>query len=177
MMITYLIFCALYESFIYPFFIILSVPFAITGGLIGLFIVNRYIDMQNLDAITMLGFIILVGSVVNNAILIIYQARINYNEYKMPWQTSVLDSTKTRLAPIYMSMLTSVLALLPLVIFSGDGSEIYRGLGAILIGGLAFSTLISVFIIPVLLLLWTPKRAMTYKNDTISSYNKTQSTN
>ncbi|SQB98678.1 transmembrane Acr-type transport protein [Helicobacter fennelliae] len=176
-MITYLILCALYESFIYPFFIILSVPFAITGGLIGLFIVNRYIDMQNLDAITMLGFIILVGSVVNNAILIIYQARINYNEYKMPWQTSVLDSTKTRLAPIYMSMLTSVLALLPLVIFSGDGSEIYRGLGAILIGGLAFSTLISVFIIPVLLLLWTPKRAMTYKNDTISSYNKTQSTN
>lgn len=155
--ITYLILCALYGSFFYPIFIITTIPFAISGALMGLFLVNTFIAPQNLDVITMLGFIILVGSVVNNAILIIYQARINYTSHQMSWKESVLDSTKTRLSPIYMSMLTSVLALLPLVISAGEGSEIYRGLGAVLIGGIAFSTIISVFIVPALLLSLPPE--------------------
>ncbi len=158
--VTYLILCALYGSYIYPLFIISTIPLATAGGLMGLFLVNHCIAPQNLDVITMLGFIILVGSVVNNAILIVYQARINYNEYQMEWKQSVLDSARTRLSPIYMSMFTSVLALLPLVIFSGDGSEIYRGLGAVLIGGIAFSTIITIFIIPALLLSFTPKRTI-----------------
>lgn len=155
--ITYLILCALYGSFFYPLLIIASVPLAVSGGLMGLFFTNHFIAPQNLDVMTMLGFIILVGSVVNNAILIIYQARINFYTYKMPWTQSVLDSTKTRLSPIYMSMLTSVLALLPLVVFAGEGSEIYRGLGAVLIGGLFFSTIVSVFIIPAMLLSIKPR--------------------
>lgn len=155
--ITYLILCALYGNFFYPLLIIASVPLAVSGGLMGLFFTNHFIAPQNLDVITMLGFIILVGSVVNNAILIIYQARINFYTYKMPWTQSVLDSTKTRLSPIYMSMLTSVLALLPLVVFAGAGSEIYRGLGSVLIGGLFFSTIVSVFIIPAMLLSIKPK--------------------
>ncbi len=155
--VTYLILCALYGSYFYPFFIILTIPLATAGGIMGLFGVNALIAPQNLDVITMLGFIILVGSVVNNAILIVYQARINFNSYKMSWRESVLDSTRTRLSPIYMSMATSVLALLPLVIFSGAGGEIYRGLGAVLIGGLTFSTIITVFIIPSLLLSVSPK--------------------
>lgn len=76
----------------------------------------------------------------------------------MPWIQSVLDSTKTRLSPIYMSMLTSVLALLPLVVFAGEGSEIYRGLGSVLIGGLMFASIVSVFIIPAMLLSIKPHR-------------------
>ncbi|PAF47177.1 hypothetical protein BKH41_07810 [Helicobacter sp. 12S02232-10] len=150
--ITYLILCALYSNFIYPFIIILTVPFATTGGLIGLYLVNKFIAPQNLDVITMLGFIILVGSVVNNAILIVYQTLINFKEYKIPAYESVLNATQSRLSPIYMSMLTSVFGLLPLVLFAGSGSEIYRGLGAVIIGGLVFSTLITVFVIPALLL-------------------------
>lgn len=149
--ITYLILCALYGNFLYPFIIILTVPLATTGGLIGLYLVNHFIAKQNLDVLTMLGFIILVGSVVNNAILIVYQTLNNLK--KMQPRRAVFLATKTRLAPIYMSMLTSVLALFPLVIFAGDGSEIYRGLGAILIGGMIFSTFITVLIIPALLLL------------------------
>ena len=155
--ITYLILSALYGSFFYPFFIILSVPLATSGGLLGLFVVDKLIAPQNLDVLTMLGFIILVGSVVNNAILIIYQARINYNNYQMSWWDSVFDSTHTRLSPISMSMLTSVLALLPLVVFAGAGSEVYRGLGAVLIGGLVVGGIISVFLIPALLLSFPPK--------------------
>ncbi|PAF53979.1 hypothetical protein BKH42_03155 [Helicobacter sp. 13S00482-2] len=150
--ITYLILCALYGNFIYPLIIILSVPFATTGGLIGLYLLNRFLAAQNLDVITMLGFIILVGSVVNNAILIVYQALINFKEYKIPAYDAVIKATQSRLSPIYMSMLTSVFALLPLVLFAGSGSEIYRGLGAVIVGGLVFSTIITVFVIPSLLL-------------------------
>ncbi|MDO7253436.1 efflux RND transporter permease subunit [Helicobacter cappadocius] len=150
--ITYLILCALYGNFIYPFIIILTVPFATTGGLIGLYLLNRFLVAQNLDVITMLGFIILVGSVVNNAILIVYQTLINFKEYKIPAFESVIKATQSRLSPIYMSMLTSVFGLLPLVLFAGSGSEIYRGLGAVIVGGLVFSTIITVYVIPSLLL-------------------------
>ncbi|PAF41082.1 efflux RND transporter permease subunit [Helicobacter sp. 11S03491-1] len=150
--ITYLILCALYGNFLYPFVIILTIPFATTGGLIGLYLLNHLLAPQNLDVITMLGFIILVGSVVNNAILIVYQTLINFKEYKINAYNSVLNATQSRLSPIYMSMLTSVFGLLPLVLFSGSGSEIYRGLGAVIIGGLVFSTLITTFVIPALLL-------------------------
>ena len=152
-LITYLILCALYGNFLYPFVIILTVPLATTGGLIGLFLVDKFIAHQNLDVLTMLGFIILVGSVVNNAILIVYQTIININTYHKPVNQAILDATRVRLAPIYMSMFTSVFALLPLVLFSGDGSEIYRGLGAALVGGIIFSTFITVLIIPALLML------------------------
>lgn len=150
--ITYLILCALYGNFIYPFIIILTVPFATTGGLIGLYLLNRFLAPQNLDVITMLGFIILVGSVVNNAILIVYQTLINLKEYKLPAYESVIKATQSRLSPIYMSMLTSVFGLLPLVLFAGSGSEIYRGLGAVIVGGLIFSTIITIYVIPSLLL-------------------------
>ncbi len=151
--ITYLILCALYSNFLYPFIIILTVPLATAGGLLGLFMVDKLIAPQNLDVLTMLGFIILVGSVVNNAILIIYQTLINIKTYQKPINEAILDATQTRLSPIYMSMLTSVFALLPLVLFAGDGSEIYRGIGAVLIGGIIFSTFITVLIIPALLML------------------------
>lgn len=151
--ITYLILCALYGSFLYPFIIILTIPLATTGGLLGLFLVDKFIAKQNLDVLTMLGFIILVGSVVNNAILIVYQTLINTKTYHLHYKEAILQATQSRLAPIYMSMLTSVLALIPLVVSAGDGSEIYRGLGAVLIGGIIFSTFITILIIPALLML------------------------
>ena len=118
----------------------------------GLDFVNRFIASQNLDVLTMLGFIILVGSVVNNAILIVYQSLINLRDYGMSVYDSVYHSTISRIRPIYMSMLTSILALLPLIFSSGAGSEIYRGLGAVISGGILISTIISIFVIPSLLI-------------------------
>ena len=150
--ITYLLLCALYGNFIYPFVIIFTLPFAVVGGFIGLKLTNLYIAPQPLDVLGMLGMIILVGSVVNNAILIVYQSLINIKEYALPPYQAVKDATLSRMRPIYMSMLTSVCGLLPLVIFSGSGSEIYRGLGAVIVGGLVFSTFITLFVIPSLLL-------------------------
>lgn len=160
--ITYLLLCALYGNFIYPFVIIFTLPFAVVGGFIGLKLTNLFIAPQPLDVLGMLGMIILVGSVVNNAILIVYQSLINIKEYAFSPHKAVQEATLMRMRPIYMSMLTSVCGLLPLVIFSGSGSEIYRGLGAVIVGGLVFSTFISIFVIPSLLLFFIqrekPKR-------------------
>lgn len=156
-LITYLLLCALYGNFIYPLIIIFTLPFAVVGGFIGLKLTNVLIAPQPMDILAMLGMIILVGSVVNNAILIVYQSLINLREYKLRAYPAVLDATLSRIRPIYMSMLTSVAGLLPLVVFSGSGSEIYRGLGATIVGGLIFSTIVTIFIIPALLLFFVKR--------------------
>ena len=119
----------------------------------GLRLVDTFLHSQNLDMLSLLGFIILVGSVVNNAILIIYQTQFNLS-YGMPHIQSIIESTKSRIRPISMSILTSVFGLLPLVVFGGAGSEIYRGLGSVIIGGLLFSGVLSVFVIPCALLVF-----------------------
>lgn len=150
--IIYLLMAALYENFVYPLIIIFTVPLAVAGGVIGLKLVNLFLANQPLDILTMLGFIILVGTVVNNAILIVYQAINNIREEGMEAYEAVILSVRTRLRPIYMSTLTSLFGMLPLVLAPGPGSEVYRGLGAVILGGLTFSTLITVFVIPSLLL-------------------------
>jgi HAE1 family hydrophobic/amphiphilic exporter-1 len=100
----------------------------------------------------MLGFVILVGVVVNNAILIVHQALNNIRHHGMNYREAVLESTRTRLRPIYMSAATSIFGMLPLVLFPGPGSELYRGLGSVVLGGLAISTIFTVLVIPALLM-------------------------
>lgn len=150
-LIIYLLMAALYENFIYPWIILFSVPLAVGGGFLGLWLVNVFLGYQPLDVLTMLGFIILVGIVVNNAILIVYQSLHNVRLYKMGVQEGILDAVRVRIRPIYMSTLTSLFGMLPLVLAPGAGSEIYRGLGAVILGGLGFSTILSIFLIPCLL--------------------------
>jgi len=100
----------------------------------------------------MLGFVILIGVVVNNAILIVHQSLNNIREHGMEHMEAVLEATRTRLRPIYMAALTSIFGMLPLVVAPGPGSELYRGLGSVIIGGLALSTVFTVFVIPSLLM-------------------------
>lgn len=150
--VTYLLMCALFESFVYPWIIMFTVPLAAGGGFIGLKLVNIFITPQPFDILTMLGFVMLIGVVVNNAILIVHQALNNIRYYGMEHRQAVIESTRTRLRPIYMSATTSVFGMLPLVIAPGPGSELYRGLGSVVLGGLAFSTIFTVFIIPAILL-------------------------
>ncbi len=150
--ITYLLLSALFEHFIYPCIIMFTIPLAAGGGFIGLKLVNLFITPQPLDILTMLGFVILIGVVVNNAILIVHQALNNIRYYGMDYRHAVMESTRTRLRPIYMSAATSVFGMLPLVIAPGPGSELYRGLGSVVLGGLAFSTVFTVFLIPPLLM-------------------------
>jgi HAE1 family hydrophobic/amphiphilic exporter-1 len=150
--ICYLLMAALFGNFIYPLLIMFTVPLAGAGGFMGLSIVNALIAPSPLDILTMLGFVILIGVVVNNAILIVHQALNNVRYHGMPHKEAVLESVRTRLRPIYMSASTSIFGMLPLVLFPGPGSELYRGLGSVILGGLAISTIFTVFVIPSLLM-------------------------
>jgi len=146
--ITFLLIAALYESFVYPLVIMISVPMAAVGGFAGLRLQHMW-SGQRLDTLTMLGFVILIGTVVNNAILIVNQALIN-NRRGMPYQEAVYESVGGRIRPIFMSTLTTVLGMLPLVLFPGAGSELYRGLGSVVVGGLLVSTIFTLFLVPML---------------------------
>jgi HAE1 family hydrophobic/amphiphilic exporter-1 len=150
--IAYLLMAALFGNFVYPLIIMFTVPLAAAGGLMGLRIVDVLIAPSPLDILTMLGFIILIGIVVNNAILIVHQALNNIRFHEMDHKEAVIESARSRLRPIYMSATTSIFGMLPLVLFPRPGSELYRGLGSVILGGLALSTIFTVFVIPSLLM-------------------------
>ncbi len=161
--IVYLLMAVLFESFLYPFIIMLSVPLATAGGMLGLFVLNLYLSvsgkLQPLDMLTMLGFIILVGIVVNNAILLVDQTLKHIREEGMTADDAILEATRNRLRPIFMSTLTSVFGMMPLVLVPGAGSELYRGLGSVVVGGLSLSAMLTLLIIPALLSILVPKHA------------------
>lgn len=149
LLITYLLMAALFESWIYPMVIIFSVPLGAVGGVLGLFLLNQFI-LQPLDVLTMLGFVILIGTVVNNPILIVHQSLNHMREDHMQPREAILESVKTRIRPIFMTTTTTVLGLLPLVLFPGSGSELYRGLGSVVLGGLVVSTVFTLLLVPTL---------------------------
>jgi HAE1 family hydrophobic/amphiphilic exporter-1 len=150
--ISYLLMSALFGNFIYPLIIMFTVPLAWAGGFMGLRLVDAVVAPSPLDILTMLGFIILIGVVVNNAILIVHQALNNVRHHHMDYKEAVLESTRSRIRPIYMSAMTSIFGMLPLVVAPGPGSELYRGLGSVILGGLALSTVFTIFVIPSLLM-------------------------
>jgi len=127
---------------------------ATAGGFIGLKLTNMYVAPQPLDVLTMLGFIILIGIVVNNAILIVHQSLNNIKNSAMPYKEAIVEATRSRLRPIFMSSLTSVFGMLPLVLVPGPGSEFYRGLGSVITGGLALSMVFTILVTPALLYLF-----------------------
>jgi HAE1 family hydrophobic/amphiphilic exporter-1 len=146
--ITYLLMAALFESFLYPFVIMFSVPLAAMGGFLGLAAVNRFLSYQAMDVLTMLGFIILIGTVVNNAILIVHLSLKLIREEGLDFHLAVVRAVEYRVRPIFMSVSTSVFGMLPLVVSPGAGSELYRGLGSVVVGGLIVSTIFTVFLVP-----------------------------
>jgi len=166
LIVVYLMMCVLFQSFMKPIVIMFSVPLATLGGFLALFAVfiwsvtDRYLPMQMLDVLTMLGFIILIGVVVNNAILIVHQT-MNFLKGEgdaagqvdgaMTPRRAIAESVRTRVRPIFMSTLTSVGGMLPLVLMPGSGSELYRGLGSVVVGGLLVSTIFTLFLVPTLL--------------------------
>jgi HAE1 family hydrophobic/amphiphilic exporter-1 len=149
--IIYLLMSALFSNFLYPLVIMFTVPMAAAGGFIGLGLTNTFIAPQPLDILTMLGFIILIGIVVNNAILIVHQSLNNVRYNGMQHKEAVIEATRSRLRPIFMSSMTSIFGMLPLVLVPGPGSEFYRGLGSVITGGLGFSMFFTIFVTPALM--------------------------
>ncbi|MEM8781739.1 MAG: efflux RND transporter permease subunit [Planctomycetota bacterium] len=185
LLVTYLLMAALFESFVYPFVILFSVPLAAVGGFVGLKFVHDGWGMadwpivgeslyaalgpggwgliqptQLLDTLTMLGFVILIGVVVNNAILLVHQS-LNFMRglgdsgdtygVNVPMPDAIAMAVQTRVRPIFMTTATSVAGMLPLVLTPGSGSELYRGLGAVVVGGLVVSTVFTLVLVPLLL--------------------------
>ena len=148
--IVYLVMAVLFESFLYPLIILFSVPLATAGGVLGLALLNTYV-FQPLDMLTILGFVILIGIVVNNAILIVHQTLFLVRHGGMHANDAIIEAVRNRIRPIFMSTLTSVFGMLPLVVFPGAGSELYRGLGSVVLGGLSLSAVLTLLIIPPLL--------------------------
>ncbi|MEO2017823.1 MAG: efflux RND transporter permease subunit [Fuerstiella sp.] len=145
--ITYLLMAALFESWLHPFVIIFSVPIGAVGGILGLTVLNLFV-FQALDVLTMLGFVILIGTVVNNPILIVHQSLNHMRLEGLTPREAIPLSIKTRVRPIFITTLTTVLGLLPLVVFPGAGSELYRGVGSVVLGGLLVSTVFTLFLVP-----------------------------
>ena len=145
--IVYLVMAVLFESFIYPLIIMLAVPVAAAGGVGGLALLNLK-TAQPLDMLTMLGFVILIGIVVNNAILLVHQTLHHIRNEGVDARQAISRATRNRIRPIFMSTLTSVFGMLPLVLFPGAGSELYRGLGSVVVGGLSLSAIITLLIVP-----------------------------
>jgi len=150
LVIVFLVMAVQFESFIYPFVIMFSVPLATAGAVLGLAVLNIW-QHQNLDMLTVLGFIILIGVVVNNAILLVDQTLQHIRDEGMEPSEAILEATRNRIRPIFMSTLTSIIGMLPLVLMPGAGSELYRGLGAVVVGGLSLSAVLTLTIVPPLL--------------------------
>ena len=156
--VVYLVMVVLFQSWSYPVVIMISVPLATLGGFMGLAAVHHwsasdpYMPVQNLDVLTILGFVILAGVVVNNAILIVHQTlNVLRSDAGISANDAIAEAVGSRVRPIFMSTLTSVGGMLPLVLMPGSGSELYRGLGAVVVGGLVVSTVFTLLLVPVVL--------------------------
>ncbi|MDF1819635.1 MAG: efflux RND transporter permease subunit [Immundisolibacteraceae bacterium] len=152
-LLAYLLMVAIFRHWGYPLLIMLTVPLGIAGGIFGLWLMNLLPSVrQPFDMITMLGFLVLIGVVVNNPILLVEQALQNRRR-GMDIASAVIESTRVRVRPIMMTTLTTLGGLAPLVFLPREGTELYRGLGIIVLFGLLSSTLLTLTFMPSLLAL------------------------
>ena len=162
LVLSYLLLVAIFSHWRYPMFILATVPLGMAGGLLGLVVVNGINAglgllglssfHQPFDMITMLGFLILLGTVVNNPILIVDHTRRCVLEHGMAVKEAIRESLAKRLKPILMSTATTLFGLAPLVLIPGEGTELYRGVGIIVLSGILVSTLLTLTFLPALLL-------------------------
>ena len=149
LVILLLILAAMYRSAISALIVLSVMPLAFAGGVLSLWLMNLF-TFQSMDLLTMSGFIILLGLVVNNAILLVDRTRRAEAE-GLTRRDAVASAVRQRARPIYMSALTSIFGMLPLMLMPGTGSEIYRGLAAIIVGGMVSSAIFTLVLLPSLL--------------------------
>ena len=129
--------------------VLLTLPLATVGGVLALHLSGLLVPLP-MDLLTIIGFVILLGLVVNNAILLVHQTRMAERE-GMSRQSAVADALQSRMRPIAMTSLTSIFGMLPLMLSPSEGSEIYRGLATVIVGGMSCSTLFTLILLPAFL--------------------------
>lgn len=149
LVILFLLMAALFRSVKDSLLVIITIPLATVGGVLAIRALNLFV-FQPLDLLTMIGFVIMLGLVVNNAILLVHQTRTAEQDGASRAE-AVEQALSLRLRPIFMSTATSFFGMLPLLLMPGAGSVIYRGLAAVIVGGLAVSTLFTIVLLPCLL--------------------------
>ena len=143
--VLYLLMSGLFRSFLDSLLVIAALPLATVGGITLLRILGLPMDL-----LTMIGFITLLGLVVNNAILLVHQTRSAERE-GLERRAAVEQAIRRRLRPILMSTLTSLFGMLPLLLIPGPGTEVYQGLAAVIVGGMSVSTVFTLILLPSLL--------------------------
>jgi multidrug efflux pump subunit AcrB len=143
--VLYLLMSALFRSFVDSLLVVSALPLATIGGIAMLRILNLPMDL-----LTMIGFITLLGLVVNNAILLVHQTRTAERQ-GLDRRSAVEQAIRRRLRPILMSTLTSLFGMLPLLMIPGPGSEVYQGLAAVIVGGMSVSAVFTLILLPSLL--------------------------
>jgi HAE1 family hydrophobic/amphiphilic exporter-1 len=140
--LVYIVMAAQFESYVYPGIIMTSLPFAFTGVFLLLFLTGH-----NLNVMSMIGAIMLIGIVVKNGIVLIDYISLN-RERGMSIRSAVVNDGESRLRPIIMTALTTILGMVPMAVSSGQGAEMWQPMGVAVIGGLTFSTLLTLFYVP-----------------------------
>ena len=172
--VVYLLLVAIFAHWGYPLLIMTAIPLGVAAGIVGLALMNLVGALlpvfgllplrQPFDMITMLGFLILMGTVVNNPILVVEQARLNLRQAGVSVVDAVLAAVQTRLRPIAMTTLTTLCGLSPLVFLPGEGTELYRGVGAVVLFGLLGAAIVTVTFLPaltILVLRWRERASAT----------------
>lgn len=142
-LLLFMVMAAEFESLVYPIIVICALPVAMAGALLGCFIMNEPISVTSL-----IGMIVLIGVGVNNAIVLVDYANLLVREQGMLPTDAMRVSAPSRFRPIMMSTLTTIIAMLPMMLSNNDGSEMMRGLAIVQVFGLGFATIVTLFIIP-----------------------------
>jgi len=159
--LIYLLMVAIFRHWGYPLLIMTAIPLGVAGGILGLRLLNGIgggvlpllgfnAIHQPFDMIAMLGFLILMGTVVNNPILIVHRAVANARQAGMAPREAVTEAVESRLRPIAMSTITTIFGLAPLVLIPGEGTELYRGMGAIVLFGILGAAMVALTFLPAL---------------------------
>ncbi|MFI3283667.1 MAG: efflux RND transporter permease subunit [Erysipelotrichaceae bacterium] len=155
----YMIMVAQFQSLLSPFIVMFTIPLAFTGGLIAVMLTG-----MDLSITAMLGFLVLCGVVVNNGIVFIDYVN-QLVEKGSSINDAVIETGKTRLRPILMTAMTTILAMTTMALGIGSGAEMMQGMAIVTIGGLTYSTVLTLFIVPILYVLFNKKRV---RNDEVS---------
>lgn len=147
--LVYMVMASQFESLLAPFIIAFSIPFGFIGALILLVLIGMRVSI-----VSLLAFLILIGIVVNNGIVLISYINILIRR-KVPLREALLIAGKSRLRPILSTSATTMLGMLPMALSTGEGSEVWVPMGMSVIGGLAVSTLMTLFLMPVIYLLFS----------------------
>lgn len=155
----YMIMVAQFQSLLSPFIVMFTIPLAFTGGLLALILTK-----MELSVVAMLGFLVLCGVVVNNGIVFIDYAN-QLRAQGIELREALMITGKTRLRPILMTALTTILAMTTMALGIGTGSEMMQGMAIVTIGGLSYSTLLTLFVVPIMIEVLTRRQKVTFLED------------